>query len=44
MANTIPVPPEHQFPELTVLSGEQGRPTVEVELLNGWPQPRLQRC
>lgn len=24
MANTIPVPPEHQFPELTVLSGEGG--------------------
>lgn len=22
VANTIPVPPEHQFPELTVLSGE----------------------
>ena len=25
VANTVPVPPEHQFAELTVLSGEWGR-------------------
>lgn len=44
VANTIPIPPEHQFPELTVLSGEDGGGGGGVRWLAGWRPPSWARA